>query len=669
MLLLFLDTETTGVELSKCQIIEIGAVIYELNTTNFELTFVNQFQSTIALRQKMESKITRITGITTEELETAKSLLQVQNSWINWLESQTKISGNIDSIVGHSIDFDLDFLKKEGWYLPTKNKTDTLDIAKIIYPNLSAINLEYLSKKLNFETDNFDKVILSESSHHRSLFDSLMCANLFKHLIQKINSNSFPTKFLEDLSQRYFLNLHFYNSQNPENLESKDKQKLQDETTISGQKKLTINQKLDFLNQQSLQILLESLEWNWSKENKNSHLTLMQIISCNLHKILGFEDLKLHTQGINHTADIILDWCINLDLSVKGRFLINNFEKIIENISSLVDNHCNLGEIINLLELIQEIEPKIQIQNIVSQYSFLLIGIKTNTKNFVTQLDIDNLTYKDRIIAHKFFQIIKDIKNIQWQNSNNSQSLSSFFLIIEKKIKLSLNLINIENGIIHLRTVGNDIHLTSTKTNFNLNDYLVDLENSNQIQINLDSTLSKKMCYLLGANLHVENWHKLSTNYQSKVTNKVNAKNFLEDKIELSISKKKPIIIFCGLNSSMIKIQKVADENNFMNKILILGESGGITKISSKIEQGFVGIVVVKFSSVDFFINQIVSFEEVIIYDRPFLGVHYWWQKKARESKNHDEFISELRDLYLQGKINYLNQKFNCNVEFVYNLL
>jgi DNA polymerase III epsilon subunit-like protein len=73
MKLLFLDTETSGVDCNKDQIIEIGGVIFELE--NYELKMVDYFQTTVALRKVLDERITRITGITEGELATAPALV------------------------------------------------------------------------------------------------------------------------------------------------------------------------------------------------------------------------------------------------------------------------------------------------------------------------------------------------------------------------------------------------------------------------------------------------------------------------------------------------------------------------------------------------------------------------------------------------------------------
>jgi DNA polymerase III alpha subunit (gram-positive type) len=115
MLLLFLDTETSGLEPYKSQIIELGGIIYELDEKTLKLKEIDSFSNLLKLRREFDDKITRITKITKEDLMSATSQTKVQTDWESWLSKY-----EITAIIGHSIDFDLRFLKFEGWFLRRK---------------------------------------------------------------------------------------------------------------------------------------------------------------------------------------------------------------------------------------------------------------------------------------------------------------------------------------------------------------------------------------------------------------------------------------------------------------------------------------------------------------------------------------------------------------------
>ena len=118
MKVIIFDTETTSLSPSTGQVIEIAGVYCELNLNNLKLQEVDEFQTTVSLRSdSLDEKVTRITGITEAELDNAPTLFKAQEAWLAWVESHTNDKDQV-YMVGHSVDFDLGFLKNEGWFLP-----------------------------------------------------------------------------------------------------------------------------------------------------------------------------------------------------------------------------------------------------------------------------------------------------------------------------------------------------------------------------------------------------------------------------------------------------------------------------------------------------------------------------------------------------------------------
>ncbi len=668
MLLLFLDTETTGVELAKCQIMEIGAVLCELDEITFEIKKLEQFQSTVSLRQKLEDRISRITGITQKELQTAQGIIAVQKDWLIWIDSQTTKYGNIKAIVGHSIDFDINFLKKEGWYLPTENKIDTLDLAKILYPNISAVNLEYLAKKLEFE-NKIDNHLVQNMSHHRSLFDCIMCRNLFELMLSKVQQMSYPQVFLNHLSKDYFFDLQFYSQSNQSTVQ-KLEMEIISEKLLSGEIKYpTIPQRLEQLDYETLKKLITTLDWSWSPDQK---LILMQIISCNIHRLANVRYLKIHMQGINYTAICLLNWC-EKEKYQTTKTIIRNFERVIENLGYILDNHCNLGEVVSLIEIYQSLNSdSIFLQKLLSQYHFLLIGVQSvidkSTQNTGLILDLNQTLPKYRLVVQKLVQLISDLKQIQWPQPNSQ--MESFLITINERVEKLVKNLDIRSNQVQLRISSGDLFFNCRKVNFDLIQHLQTITTDSQIHINLDQNYTHKLIKIIGLESDTTTWQTPNQNYPIKIQNGIGASDFLRDKIKLSKDKKESVIIFCGLNSSLNKLEKTSENENLMESVLILGESGGITKIASKLEQGFIGVVIVKFTASDFFaLQNKIKFAQAIIYDRPFFSMHTFWQSKAKQNSNPDEFLLAIKNIYLQGKINSLHNRFQCPVEFVYNLI
>ncbi len=234
MLFLFLDTETTSLNFQNGQIIELAATLCELGVENYQifgnqtkpknlnilkklelnsknenpnqsqnqdgnqiktelennpkfklknsekckikkqkiLNFreISRFETLVRLRQEIDAKTVRITGIDKEILKNAPKLEIAQENWQNWLKSELKNQelANLETknleiaIIGHSLDFDLGFLRHENWFLPEFVKIDTLELAKIFLPEIEAVNLEFLTKKLNLTPKNKPSKLNSE---------------------------------------------------------------------------------------------------------------------------------------------------------------------------------------------------------------------------------------------------------------------------------------------------------------------------------------------------------------------------------------------------------------------------------------------------------------------------------------------------------------------------
>jgi DNA polymerase III epsilon subunit-like protein len=239
----------------------------ELATITSYFQTISEFGTLVRLRSELDKKTVRITGIDQNMLRDAPKMEMAMEKWQNWLEEElakwqkgqdkqnsteaiwkenspkkdmvevekkTKkrfeiVGKEVEKlfIVGHSLDFDLGFLRYEKWFLPDFIKIDTLELAKIFLPEVEAVNLEFLTKKLNLtpsvaefenlkesETDtenqmkntelkpNFDLTEKSneenspknEISFHRALFDAKCCQNLLEFLLTKISQNSLPEK-------------------------------------------------------------------------------------------------------------------------------------------------------------------------------------------------------------------------------------------------------------------------------------------------------------------------------------------------------------------------------------------------------------------------------------------------------------------------------------------
>ncbi|MQF82764.1 hypothetical protein FIM02_01320 [SAR202 cluster bacterium AD-802-E10_MRT_200m] len=123
-----LDLETTGLNPAEDSIIEVGMVRFR----NTEI--LQTFSSYVNPHRKISPFIENLTGISQEKVDSAPEFDQIITDIKTFTQGYP--------IVGHSVNFDLAFLAKQGIEFPS-HIFDTLELAPIILPNqsYSLINL------------------------------------------------------------------------------------------------------------------------------------------------------------------------------------------------------------------------------------------------------------------------------------------------------------------------------------------------------------------------------------------------------------------------------------------------------------------------------------------------------------------------------------------------
>ena len=155
--LIFLDFETTGLELKKGHIIEIGAL--KIDTDGLEHTFDTFIKSPITLPEKIKA----ITNINDEMLENAPNMKEVIEDFHSFIGNAT--------IIAHNADFDVPWLinEFEKHNLPLQNNTiictfKWAQLMKEPRSSLSALTKKYKIGHLNA---------------HRALADAAVTKELF----------------------------------------------------------------------------------------------------------------------------------------------------------------------------------------------------------------------------------------------------------------------------------------------------------------------------------------------------------------------------------------------------------------------------------------------------------------------------------------------------------
>ncbi len=159
--LVALDIETTGLDPEKDRIIEIGAVRFNSNRVE------NEWHSLINPGKPLPPFITQLTGITDQMLIKAPPIQNVLQDLQNFI-------GNTP-ILGHSVKFDLSFLKKYRIGIYNQN-LDTYEIASVLNPTLSRYGLSALAQHYG--------LILPAT--HRALDDARVTRALYLELYKEI---------------------------------------------------------------------------------------------------------------------------------------------------------------------------------------------------------------------------------------------------------------------------------------------------------------------------------------------------------------------------------------------------------------------------------------------------------------------------------------------------
>lgn len=144
------DLETTGLEAENSKIIEIGALKY----INNEL--VSEYSVLINPEVPIPEVITKITGLTEEQLNDKKTIQEVLPEFILFIEDLP--------LVAHNSSFDLSFIeeniKRLGLPMISNKNIDTLELSKI-----------YIPKAYNHKLETLKRFFHLEYGSHRSVDD------------------------------------------------------------------------------------------------------------------------------------------------------------------------------------------------------------------------------------------------------------------------------------------------------------------------------------------------------------------------------------------------------------------------------------------------------------------------------------------------------------------
>lgn len=174
------DVETTGLSPKNCEMIEIAALKIRDNKV------IDSFSSLIQPSCALPEIITKITGITDDDLIGAETIETVLPKFLEFV--------NTDAIVGHNITFDINFIRAACDQLYGKSfyndYINTLRISKNIVHTVKNHRLETLAEYFDIKPDEA----------HRALADCYTTYELFKKLydFSFVYENNFIDSIKED---------------------------------------------------------------------------------------------------------------------------------------------------------------------------------------------------------------------------------------------------------------------------------------------------------------------------------------------------------------------------------------------------------------------------------------------------------------------------------------
>jgi DNA polymerase-3 subunit epsilon/ATP-dependent DNA helicase DinG len=157
-----LDLEMTGLD-EDDEIIEIGAVKFQGETV------LETFSQLIKPRAPLSLKITRITGISSDDLASAPRFSEVAPDLVRFL-------GNYP-LVGHYVGNDMTLLQTHGIHVP-QPIYDTFELATLLISRVPAYKLTTLTEFLG----------IPYQEAHRALNDADMTRQVFLRLLQQVDA-------------------------------------------------------------------------------------------------------------------------------------------------------------------------------------------------------------------------------------------------------------------------------------------------------------------------------------------------------------------------------------------------------------------------------------------------------------------------------------------------
>ncbi len=167
-----LDLETTGVDAQRDAIIEIGAARFRRDE------LLDTYSTFVDPGRHIPHDITTLTGITDQDVRGAPHLYDVLPDLVRFVGDHP--------IIGHSVDFDIRFLKQHAQQFDNKH-LDTFELAGVLLPDADRYSLRRLAQMLD--------VTLEQA--HRALDDAVASYRVFRAML--LRACELPPRLLKEI--------------------------------------------------------------------------------------------------------------------------------------------------------------------------------------------------------------------------------------------------------------------------------------------------------------------------------------------------------------------------------------------------------------------------------------------------------------------------------------
>src|SRR5207302_4163819 len=150
-----LDLETTGLHADQDAILEVAAIKFQ------GATILDTFETLITPGRPIPYRVQRLTGILPQHVTDAPHFESISGQLQQFIGDYP--------LVGHSIPFDVGFLRRRG-LVRTNPLIDTFELATVMLPSLPTYNLGQVALALNIPV---------EPGRHRAMVDTRLAMDVF----------------------------------------------------------------------------------------------------------------------------------------------------------------------------------------------------------------------------------------------------------------------------------------------------------------------------------------------------------------------------------------------------------------------------------------------------------------------------------------------------------